>query len=248
MTRKPSPALKPFMEKWEGRRSKAYLDSEGNPTIGIGHTGDEERPVKMGVVWSDKKIDDAYDADMLEAAALMPLSQACIDSLGDNQYDALVDFVFNCGPRPTATLWKVIKAGKLDDVPDELAKWNKAKVNGKMITLPGLVNRRAAEVELWLKDDVNVPDEHVSTSADQIVIEPAKSVPPPQRSATILTAIAGAAAAGPPIVNQAIQAVQPYADHSPIVQQMMGILAAIGAGLAVLGIVLMYRSNQKARN
>lgn len=237
--------LKPFLEECEDRRKRAYLDSAGIPTIGIGHTGDD---VRMGMVWTDAQIDAAYKRDALEHARLIPLPAQIVEQLGEHQYAALISFVFNAGPRPGATLWKVIKAGQLDRVPLELAKWNKATVKGRLVTLSGLVNRRAKEVQLWLKDDAGQPEEHVSTSSPAVEISPSPAdATPPQRSATLLTAAAGAVAAAPPMVNQAMQAIQPYAEQSDTVKRMLGVLAAIGAILAIAGIVLIWVKKREAR-
>ncbi len=76
--------------------------------------------------------------------------------LSDCQYAALVSFVFNAGAGAlrSSTLRRRLNAGDYDCVPSELAKWVKATDpnTGRKVSLAGLVRRRAAEGELWLRE------------------------------------------------------------------------------------------------
>lgn len=92
----------------EGRRKKAYLDSKGIPTIGVGHTGPE---VYIGLVWTEQQIDDALADDVLEG-------EECVNKyvsvpLTQNQFDALVSFIFNVGVTAfrRSTLLRVLNKG-----------------------------------------------------------------------------------------------------------------------------------------
>ena len=143
-------------------RVKPYLCPAGVPTIGWGTTRyPDGRRVKL----SDKPIDQAtatrYLAheltqdeaafDRLTTVRLPPLSRG-----------ALVSFVYNCGAGAYkgSTLRKRVNAGRWADVPKELAKW---KYGGGKV-LPGLVRRRAAEAELFLRGirQQNMPPEPVT--------------------------------------------------------------------------------------
>ena len=69
-------------------------------------------------------------------------------TLNQNQFDALVCFVFNIGPNAFAasTLLKKAKVNSNDKtIALEFAKW----VNGGGKKLPGLVKRRKAESDLY---------------------------------------------------------------------------------------------------
>jgi lysozyme len=74
-------------------------------------------------------------------AVTVPLTQ--------NQFDALVSFAFNVGNDAflNSTLLKRLNAGRLDEVPAELARWNRD--NDRVV--PALVNRRNKEIALWLR-------------------------------------------------------------------------------------------------
>lgn len=70
--------------------------------------------------------------------------------LSNNQICALISFVFNVGISAfkRSTLLQRLREGRLDNVPDQLKRWNRAGGN----VMRGLVRRRAAEAELWLKE------------------------------------------------------------------------------------------------
>ena len=67
--------------------------------------------------------------------------------LSQNQFDALVSWVYNLGPAnlQASTLLKVLNAGDYAGVPAQIMRWNKA--GGKV--LEGLTRRRQAEADLF---------------------------------------------------------------------------------------------------
>jgi lysozyme len=71
--------------------------------------------------------------------------------LNDNQFAALVSFVFNVGETAFAksSLLKKLNAGDHAAVPKELMRWVKAAG----IQMDGLVRRRLAESDLWTRKD-----------------------------------------------------------------------------------------------
>src|SRR5690606_433369 len=73
--------------------------------------------------------------------------------LTDNQFAALVSFDFNTGKLHSSTLLKKLNKGDYDAVPAELMKWVNVWINGKFKKSQGLVNRRSAEVGLWVKGE-----------------------------------------------------------------------------------------------
>jgi GH24 family phage-related lysozyme (muramidase) len=63
--------------------------------------------------------------------------------------------VFNLGPTivcntEASTAARLLKSGKLIDACEELPKWNKARVAGQLVELPGLTTRRERERKLCL--------------------------------------------------------------------------------------------------
>ena len=67
--------------------------------------------------------------------------------LKQNEFDAFVAWVINLGPSnlKSSTMLKVLNAGKYQEVPEQIKRWN--KVNGKVNE--GLVKRRKSEALLF---------------------------------------------------------------------------------------------------
>lgn len=136
-----------LLKKWEGCKLTAYRDAGSKLTIGVGHLITEEEK-KAGKFKGPISMDEALEilaADVGPAeyvvndAVKVPLSQC--------QFDALVSFAFNCGCMAFrhSTLCDVLNKSEYDEVPAQLARWN--KVGGKVCD--GLITRRANEVNLW---------------------------------------------------------------------------------------------------
>ena len=80
---------------------------------------------------------------------LLPTLETAITvPVNDNQFSALVSFVFNIGVGAfkRASLLRKLNAGDYAAVPKELMRWVRA--GGKV--LAGLKRRREAEARLWL--------------------------------------------------------------------------------------------------
>jgi lysozyme len=119
---------------------RSYRDTGGVWTIGYGHTNGV-RPnqlISYETAESLLKADMKYAVDIVNQHAL-PCTQ--------NQFDALVDFVFNVGPSQFlhSTLLKLHKAGEYDKAAEEFPKWKLD--NGRVIK--GLVVRRQKEKDLY---------------------------------------------------------------------------------------------------
>jgi len=67
--------------------------------------------------------------------------------LTQNQFDALVSFVFNVGSSAFrySTLKKLINTKQYIKVANEFPKWNKMNIGGVKKKSLGLINRRKAE-------------------------------------------------------------------------------------------------------
>jgi lysozyme len=139
---KTSEAGKQDIKDYEGVRYKAYLDTGGVWTIGVGHTGPD---VYEGLTADENQVNQWLTDDLLEAEegverwVTVPLTQG--------QFDALVSFVFNLGEGQfrKSTLLRKLNAGDYDGARDQLHRW--IYDNGRK--LPGLVKRRIGESRRW---------------------------------------------------------------------------------------------------
>lgn len=75
--------------------------------------------------------------------------------LSDNQFGAIMSFVFNCGAANFggSTLLKLLNAGNSAGAADQFLVWNKGRKDGVLVELPGLTRRRRAERALFLGQD-----------------------------------------------------------------------------------------------
>ena len=146
-----------LIKNFEGYSDKLYNDPAGHCTVGYGtlvHRGNcdgqtSEQPYTSGVTK-----EKAAELLTHEAGGFAgTINNKVTVPLNQNQFDALVSFVYNVGPGAfeKSTLLKVLNQGKYDSVPTELKKWTKARQNGQLVDLPGLVKRRAAEADLFVK-------------------------------------------------------------------------------------------------
>ena len=131
--------------------------------------------------------------------------------LTQGQYDALVSFVFNLGAGNfrSSTLLKKLNQGHYNDCPEQIMRWNKARVDGKLTVLNGLTRRRAAEAAIFSRE-AKLPSDEGGPIGPQKVTAAAPK--PLAKSKTMAGAgIAGAATALGEIAPQ-IEALVPYSD------------------------------------
>jgi lysozyme len=130
-----------LIKHFEGCELNAYKCPAGVWTIGYGHI----KGVQEGDVITEQQADEMLVEELNEyenyinTLVTVPLNQ--------NQYDALVSWVYNLGSSnlQASTLLKVLNAGDYDNVPEQIMRWNKA--GGK--ALEGLTRRRQAEADLF---------------------------------------------------------------------------------------------------
>ena len=141
----PSENCLSLIKQSEGCKLNAYQDSVGVWTIGYGCTGPD---IIRGLTWTQDQAESELEYRVSKFGA--KVIQLVTVPLNQNQFDALTDFCYNlgAGALESSTLLKLLNQGQYSAVPDELMKWVKA--GGKV--LPGLVARRQAEANLWIKE------------------------------------------------------------------------------------------------
>jgi len=130
-----------LIKKFEGCELEAYKCAAGVWTIGYGST----KGIKEGDTVSQEEADKLLLHEMEEYEGY--INDMVNVDLEQNQFDAMVSWVFNLGPAnlKASTLLKVLNAKDYEGVPAQIKRWNKA--GGKV--LQGLIRRREAESLLF---------------------------------------------------------------------------------------------------
>ena len=136
-----------LIKKWEGFRPTMYLDAVGKPTIGYGTLIDttDEQYLRTATITPQQ-------AEELLRRDLVPFERAINETitvpLAQNQFDALVSFVYNLGPGAlrNGSLPRLIN-GRADALAIS-TKWREYRMAGGRV-LQGLVNRRREELALY---------------------------------------------------------------------------------------------------
>jgi lysozyme len=129
-------------KQFEGLVLTSYQDQVGVWTIGYGHTGPS---VHGGLTIVEDQADQLLASDI--AASVTCVNAAVSAEINQNQFDALVDFVFNlgCAALLGSTLLRDINAGNFADAAQQFLLWDHA--GG--VVIPGLLRRRQAESGLF---------------------------------------------------------------------------------------------------
>lgn len=212
-----------LIKEFEGFSATPYVCAGGKVTVGFGHTNTASMKMKP----ITKRDGEALlKQDLREAEATV--ERLVKVDLTQNQFDALISFVFNVGAGALAksTLLKLLNKGNYEAVPAQLMRWNKA--NGK--PLAGLTRRRQAEGVLWSDDD------------NANLGEMSQAVDAPDKSLVKSRTIANAGTAG--IVGTAMiaaPAIEPAGEVVRIAQENPhGLLLVIGIALLVFAAIAIY--------
>jgi lysozyme len=142
-----------LIKEYEGFRSSPYLCPAGVPTIGYGATFYQQNPI-IKVTMRDPSISEPAATKLL-LNTLKSFESAINDmvvvDLNQYQFDALVSLGFNIGTENLrrSTLLKKVNSGDISGAAPHFEQWNKARVKGVLIPLPGLTRRRKAERALF---------------------------------------------------------------------------------------------------
>lgn len=135
---------------FEGLRQYAYYDPPGVLTVCYGHTGsDVVKGKKYDVEWCKAKLAE----DMLKAIDDV---DRCAPGLPDGVRIAFADAVFNLGSKivcntGASTAARMLALGDIEGACHQLPRWDKARVAGVMVSLPGLTKRRLREEEICIE-------------------------------------------------------------------------------------------------
>ena len=142
---KTSPKGIALIKEFEGLRLKAYKCPGGVWTIGYGHTAG----VKPGMVITEAQAEEYLKANLI---AFERYLNGLGLALNQNQFDALISFIYNVGTGnfSSSTLLRKVRANPQDNsIMDEFLRW----VYSKGRVLSGLQRRRLAEMKLYFSND-----------------------------------------------------------------------------------------------
>jgi len=146
------------MVEEEGVRYDVYRDVAGYPTVGVGHLVLPEDNLRLGDTISHERAMDLLEQDLEKAergvrklVGDLPVNQ--------NEFDALVDLVFNVGEgtvseRKSPNLNKAIAAGDYDGIASELSY-----TTAKNRVAKGLIHRSERRTKIFMSADYSDPRE-----------------------------------------------------------------------------------------
>ena len=205
----------------ENNQVVAYKCPAGVWTIGWGHTAG----VKEGDVVTISDCENFLRQDLEECGQVIkrnvkvPLTQA--------QFDSLASFIFNLGAGnfKSSTLLKKLNKGSYDEVPEQLLRWNKARVDGSLTELRGLTRRRTAEATLFTVD-YPLPDDDPDEVMPQAVEQTST------KSLAQSKTMAGAGIAGFATVAQELAGqLRSLTSYSGVIETAFVVLSILGIAL-----------------
>lgn len=124
-------------KEFEGLRLEAYPDCTGIWTIGYGHTGSD---VHGGRRVTEPEAADLLAGDLRDATACVNRSVGEDIAIGQNHFDALVDFCFNVGRGnfQQSSLLGYVNRNDFASAVHQFSLW----VNADRKPVPGLVRRQ----------------------------------------------------------------------------------------------------------
>ncbi|MGB3805820.1 MAG: lysozyme [Erythrobacter sp.] len=151
------------MVEEEGVRYDVYRDVAGYPTVGVGHLVLPEDGLRTGDTISHERAMDLLEQDLKKAergvqklVGELPINQ--------NEFDALVDLVFNVGEgtvseRKSPRLNEAIQNGDYQGIADELDY-----TTAKNRVAKGLIHRSERRTQIFMNADYSDPREATQTA------------------------------------------------------------------------------------
>jgi lysozyme len=165
-----SPAGLALIKEFEGWYPKAYKDPVGVWTIGWGTIGPEARP---GRTLTKKQGEELLRRELEDDCATV--QRLVKVTLNQNQFDALVSFVYNVGSGnlSKSTLLKLINRGNFTAASAQFVRFNRARdrKTGQYMILNGLTRRRKAEMALFIMDPLYLHTEAELNKENQLPLD-----------------------------------------------------------------------------
>ena len=168
-----SPALVPFTARQEGRVHKAYRDSGGVVTIGIGFTmlsrvfaawwkAHHGHALRMGDTITDAECDLLLGRLLAEEYAPPVAKRFTGTGIAQHAFDAATDVSFNCGAGALKWSWATLLAARAVSSAADRLRVTAVTAGGRKLN--GLVRRRADEARLMESGDYGAERQSASGS------------------------------------------------------------------------------------
>ena len=129
-----------FLIGLEGFKVKAYKDTKGLWTIGVGHLILPGEHYLLKELLSNERVEELFASDLEKYETAV--NHTIHNDVTQYQFDSLVSLCFNigCNGFRNSTVAKRVNSGLFDKVADAMMMWNKPKE---------ILGRRSKEVRLF---------------------------------------------------------------------------------------------------
>jgi lysozyme len=152
-----------FVAPWEassGPILTAYQDVADVWTIGYGTTyyevegSTEQLPITDGMVWTAAQCMDALAVGVESTVSVVASANEC-HPWNDNEIVSLCSLCYNIGVSAyrSSSVLKFHNEGNKTAAAAAFLLWDKAHVDGQLVTVDGLLNRRKAEAAKYLSQE-----------------------------------------------------------------------------------------------
>lgn len=161
-----------MIKKFEGFRPRAARTPAGRWTVGYGHT----QSTREDTIVSERDAQALLLYDLMHVTH--EVNECVFAPLSQNQFDALVSFVYNIGSdnfQDSAVL-RHLNAGEPLRAAMSMDAWRKAIFRGESVVIDSLVRRRAIERSLfltpqsgWVPAPSGLLEPRIDADADRVV-------------------------------------------------------------------------------
>lgn len=220
---------------FEDCKLTAYLCPAGKPTIGWGET----QNVRLGMVWTKEQADRQFFLEICDYAENVKMH--CKSYTTPEQLGALVAFAYNVGlgGLKQSTVLRAHNEGNFEAAARAFALWNKARIDGKLVPLPGLTARRLAESALYMRNE-NAPFPEPFAQD----IAPESSL---VKSHINVSGAASVVAGTATVASSAIDSIKPVFSGVRDIATSLGInpITLLGTAAIIIGATVMYWRNKQ---
>lgn len=137
-----------LIKSFEGFRTRATRLPDGTWIVGYGHTAGAREGLRVTRADAELVLRH-HDLKPIETL----IGESVLTPLTQNEFDALVSFAFNIGPKAflESNVLALLNSGERLQAAEGMSAWRKGRFDGEVRVVDALVRRRAAEKALFLE-------------------------------------------------------------------------------------------------